>query len=77
MFINTFQNIMKKMMKNREEILELIKTLDNKGERIIDILLEIQRRYQLDVQELPKLLNSEQKAKMRQQEAKLKTIKEN
>jgi len=64
-------------MKNREEILELIKTLDNKGERIIDILLEIQRRYQLDVQELPKLLNSEQKAKMRRQEAKLKTIKEN
>ena len=64
-------------MKNREEILELIKTLDNKGERIIDILLEIQRRYQLDVQELPKLLSNEQKQKMRQQEAKLKTIKEN
>jgi hypothetical protein len=39
--------------------------------------LEIQRRYQLDVQELPKLLSSEQKQKMRQQEAKLKTIKEN
>jgi hypothetical protein len=65
------------MMRNRDEILELIKTLDNKGERIIDILLEIQRRYQLDVQELPKLLSNEQKAKMRQQEAKLKTIKEN
>ena len=64
-------------MKNREEILELIKALDNKGERIIDILLEIQRRYQLDVQELPKLLSNEQKQKMRQQEAKLKTIKEN
>lgn len=64
-------------MKNRDEILELIKSLDNKGERIIDILLEIQRRYQLDVQELPKLLSNEQKAKMRQQEAKLKTIKEN
>jgi hypothetical protein len=64
-------------MRNRDEILELIKTLDNKGERIIDILLEIQRRYQLDVQELPKLLSNEQKAKMRQQEAKLKTIKEN
>lgn len=64
-------------MKNREEILELIKTLDNKGERIIDILLEIQRRYQLDVQELPKLLSNEMKQKMRQQEAKLKTIKEN
>ena len=64
-------------MKNRDEILSLIKSLDNKGERIIDILLEIQRRYQLDVQELPKLLNSEQKQKMRQQEAKLKTIKEN
>ena len=62
-------------MKNRDEILELIKSLDNKGERIIDILLEIQRRYQLDVQELPKLLSNEQKAKMRQQEAKLKTIK--
>ena len=68
---------MKKKMKNREEILELIKALDNKGERIIDILLEIQRRYQLDVQELPKLLSNEQKQKMRQQEAKLKTIKEN
>lgn len=68
---------MKKKMKNREEILELIKSLDNKGERIIDILLEIQRRYQLDVQELPKLLSNEQKQKMRQQEAKLKTIKEN
>ena len=64
-------------MKNRAEILELIKTLDNKGERIIDILLEIQRRYQLDVQELPKLLSNEMKQKMRQQEAKLKTIKEN
>lgn len=64
-------------MKNREEILKLIKTLDNKGERIIDILLEIQRRYQLDVQELPKLLNNEMKAKMRQQELKYKTIKEN
>lgn len=73
--MNTFQNI--KKMKNRDEILKLMKSLDDKGERIIDILLEIQRRYHLDVQELPKLLSSEQKQKMRQQEAKLKTIKEN
>ena len=64
-------------MSNREEILKLIESLDKSGERIIDILLEIQRRYQLDIQELPKLLNNEMKAKMRQQEAKYKTIKEN
>ncbi|MBO7044260.1 hypothetical protein J6W34_07070 [bacterium] len=64
-------------MKNRKEILDFIANLDNKGERIIDILLEVSRIYQLNVQDLPKLLNKEQKAKMTQQEAKLNNIKEN
>lgn len=65
-------------MQNRKEILDFIDNLDNKGERIIDILLEVSRIYQLNVQDLPKLLNSKQKAKMKQQEAKLNNIiKEN
>lgn len=67
----------KLVMQNRKEILDFIEKLYNKGERIIDILLEVSRIYRLDVQDLPKLLNKEQKAKMTQQEAKLNNIKEN
>lgn len=75
--MNGFLNTNKLVMQNRKEILDFIEKLYNKGERIIDILLEVSRIYQLDVQDLPKLLNKEQKAKMTQQEAKLNNIKEN
>lgn len=75
--MNGSLNTNKLVMQNRKEILDFIEKLYNKGERIIDILLEVSRIYQLDVQDLPKLLNKEQKAKMTQQEAKLNNIKEN
>lgn len=61
---------------NKKEILSFIEDLINKGERIIDILVEIQRRYQLELQELYKLLNPKQKEQLKQQELKLKNIKE-
>lgn len=75
--MNGSLNTNKLVMQNRKEILDFIEKLYNKGERIIDILLEVSRIYRLDVQDLPKLLNKEQKAKMTQQEAKLNNIKEN
>ena len=61
---------------NKKEILYFIEDLINKGERIIDILVEIQRRYQLELQEMYKLLNPKQKEQLKQQELKLKNIKE-
>lgn len=64
------------MRTNKEDITKFVKRLYEQGERIIDILLEVQRRYGLDIQELPKLLDKKMKAKLTQQEAKLGNIKE-
>ena len=64
------------MQTNKEDITKFVKRLYEQGERIIDILLEVQRRYGLDIQELPKLLDKKMKAKLTQQEAKLGNIKE-
>ena len=60
----------------KQELKDFINLLDKRGERIIDILLEVQRLYQLDTQELYKLLSKEQKAKLKEQELILRTIKE-
>lgn len=62
--------------KYKQELKDFINLLDKRGERIIDILLELQRLYQLDTQELYKLLSKEQKAKLKEQELILRTIKE-
>lgn len=59
----------------KEEIQRTIRIFELSGERIVDILLEIQRKYQLDVDSLVKLLTKEQKEKMKQQELKYKTIR--
>ena len=64
------------MKQNKEEITKFVKRLYESGERIIDILLEAQRRYGLDIQELPKLLDKKMKATLTQQEAKLGNIKD-
>lgn len=64
------------MQTNKEDIIKFVKRLYEQGERIIDILLEAQRRYGLDIQELPKLLDKKMKAKLTQQEAKLGNIKD-
>lgn len=60
----------------KQELKDFINLLDKRGERIIDILLEVQRLYQLDTQELYKLLSKEQKVKLKEQELILRTIKE-
>lgn len=60
----------------KKELQDFISSLEKKDERIIDILVEIQRRYQLEPQELYKLLNKQQKEKLKKQELKYKTIKE-
>lgn len=60
----------------KKELQDFISSLEKKDERIIDILIEIQRKYQLETQELYKLLNKQQKEKLKKQELKYKTIKE-
>lgn len=72
--MNGFQNLKKEKMIQKDEILKFIEKLDNEGERIIDILLEVQRIYQLDVNELTRLLTKKQKEKLTEQELKLKNI---
>lgn len=59
----------------KKELQDFISSLEKKDERIIDILIEIQRKYQLETQELYKLLNKQQKEKLKKQELKYKTIK--
>ena len=61
---------------NKEEILNFIYKLDSQNERIVDILLEVQRKYQIEIQELPKLLDKKLKEKLKTQELQNKTIKE-
>lgn len=63
-------------MIQKNDIIEFIDKLDKSGERIIDILLEVQRLYQLDVNDLSKLLTKKQKEKLIEQETKLKNIKD-
>jgi len=60
---------------NKEEIKNFINKLYNLDERIIDIIVEVKRRYNIEYEQTMKLLNEEQKIEMKEQELnKYKTI---
>jgi hypothetical protein len=60
---------------NKEEIKNFINKLYNLDERIIDIIVEVKRRYNIEYEQTMKLLNKEQKIEMKEQELnKYKTI---